>query len=250
MNHEAFDQEAIGRYLEDSMDQEEKLLFEQQMAQQPGQAAEVALQRDIQQGIRAYGYAGLKKLLKNADRHSPPAEDSPPGNGRRLYTWMLVAASLATVLLLAYLLLPDQTIPQTLVASYYQPYPNILSPADRSPLSAENSLKQALYAYESGNYRQSIALFEQNESQWQEGHHFYLALSYYEADQPACTADLLHKVIEKKDSLFYEPALWYQALAYIRTGRIQSARENLKILAGDNNSYRQKAVDLLEDIEY
>ncbi len=248
MDHEAFDQEAIGRYLKDLMDQEEKFLFEQQMAQQPGLAAEVVLQRDIQQGIRAHGYTSLKELLKNADRNSPPAEDSPPESGHRLYTWMLVAASLAAVLLLGYLLLPNQPGHQTLVASYYQPYPNILSPADRSPLEAEDSLKQALYAYESGNYRQAIALFEQNEGQWHEGHRFYLALSYYEAGQPARTVDLLHKVIKKKESLFYEPALWYQALAYIRIARVQPARENLKTLAKDNNSYRQKATDLLESI--
>lgn len=250
MSNEAFDDELIDQYLDGRMNQKERRRFEEQMAQQPDLAEEVALHRDIREGIAMFEYHNLKEKLKQLDQHiiSPP-ENHKSGNSRRLFTWIVVAASFATLMLLGYLLLEQSESPQMLVSAYYQAYPNVMNPVDRSSAIADNTLTEALHAYEVGEYQQAITLFEQNKEQMSEGHYFYLAMSYFEMDQTAQSIALLEQVIQKNDSLFYFPALWYQALAYLKTDQIPSAKDNLKTLAEEENSYQKEAVELLEKLE-
>lgn len=250
MSNKAFDSEIIDQYLDGRMAQEERSHFEEKMAQNADLAEEVALQRDIRSGIDFFAYKNLKDKLKQSD---DSAAESPvqqnPGNGRRLYTWIAVAASFSGFLLLGYLLLETGTKNQALVADYYQTYPNVLSPIDRSSSGVDDRLSQALQAYEAGAYQQAAILFEQNEEQMSEGHRFYLAMSYFELDQIEQSVAMLEQVTQKQGSLFYFPALWYQALAYLKTDQVMQAKENLDILTRNDNSYQEKAIDLLEALE-
>lgn len=249
MSKEDFDDELIDKYLDEQMDQEERRFFEEQMTLNPDLAEEVALQRDIRSGVDFFEYKSLKEELNLSDMNvmARPGNHNA-NNGRRLYTWVAVAASFIAFIVLGYWLLEKTESPQALVSSYYQRYPNVLNPVDRSASGMEDPLAQALHAYESGEYQQAVTLFEQNEEQMSEGHLFYLAMSYFELDQAEQSIMLLNQVIRKKDPLFYFPALWYQALAYLAMDHTQPAKDNLKILTEEENSYQQEAYDLLQEL--
>lgn len=250
MNNKAFDSEAIDRYLSGQMKEAEKVRFEVQIVQDAELAQEVELHRDIRNGIDIFELTSLKEKLR-ASEHPSSGATGPPkaGNGQWLYTWVAAAASLGVVLLLGYLFLQGNVDNQALVAANYQPYPNILSPVDRSSEATRDELKEALYAYENGRYEKAITLFEQNESQLNEGYRFYQALSYFETGRTDRAIQRLDLVIEKQDSLFYFPSLWYQALAYIQTNQVMQAKDNLETLIRNGNSYQSEAKALLEELE-
>lgn len=251
MSNEAFDfdNEHIDRYLDGQMEEGERAAFEQQMAQNTRLAHEVELLQDIRNGIDLYGLNNLKEKLKDSDYDPGGLHDvHQSGSRHRLYAWMAVAASLAAVLLLGYIFFYNKADHQALVADRYQTYPNIISPVDRSSADTGDELKQALYAYENGQYQKAAMLFERNADQLDEAYRFYQALSYFEIDQVEKTIDLLSRVKEKEDSLFYFPSLWYQALAYLKTDRMVQARDNLKALSEVENSYQHEASNLLEEI--
>lgn len=251
MSNEAFDfdNEPIDRYLDGQMEEGERVTFEQQMAQNARLAHEVELLQDIRNGIDLYGLKYLKERLKASDHNPVGLQDAQKAQNRyRLYVWAPVAASLAAILLVGYIFFHNQADYRALVAARYQTYPNIISPVDRSSADTGDELKEALYAYEHGQYQRAATLFERNADQLDEGYRFYQALSYFEIDQTDKAIDLLSRVKEKENSLFYFPSLWYQALAYLKTDRMMQARDNLELLSEVENSYQQEASNLLEEI--
>ncbi len=255
MSREQANTEWIEKYLDGTLSAEEKKLFEAQLKQDEELTEEVKLHQDIRLGIQLFASSTLKETLGLSDqdavlfKNSAEPKPSNANDGQRLYTWMVVAASLSTILFLGYLLLENTSSDQALVSSYYQSYPNILNPVNRSAIAAEDVLTHALHAYEERQFQEAITLFEKHEGNMQGGYRFYYALSFLETDQPEQAIEILETVVEERVPLFYHPALWYQALAYLKINQKSKAREKLNILAEVENSYQQNANALLEALD-
>ena len=248
------DDHTLDRYLRDEMEDQERRRFEEQLSTDDALTEELALHRDAMEGIRLDGSQELKKRLQAVEaelaKPDPVVVDEKKPNRRFLMTWVAIAASLLTVLLLGYLFVPTTASPQELYAANYQPFPNLINPAQRSTEVEEATVpEQALRAYDNQQYDQAIALFEQGDAQSSPGYTFYYGASYLGAGQPERAIPLLERVVREKTGLFYEPGLWYLALAHLKVSDAEAARPYLQTLAGQEGDYTEEAQSLLNDLE-
>jgi tetratricopeptide (TPR) repeat protein len=244
----------LDRYLRDEMDAQERQQFEEQLAADTTLTEDLELQRDTVAGIGLDGSQALKKRLQAVEANlaspAPMAVSAKRPNRRFLTTWVAVAASLLTVVLLGYLFLIPPTSPEDLYVAYHKPFPNLINPAQRSvEVEEETLLEQAVRAYDAQRYDQALALFAQSNDSSTPGHTFYYAASYLESGQPERAIPLFERVVQDEAGLFYEPGQWYLALAYLRANRPEAALPHLQILAEQEGDYTEQAVSLLDELE-
>ncbi|MGB3778206.1 MAG: tetratricopeptide repeat protein [Tunicatimonas sp.] len=243
----------LDRYLRDEMSDQERRTFEEQLSTDDALTDELALQRDAIEGIRLDGSHALKRRLQAVEaelaKPDPAVVADKKTNRRFLTTWVAIAASLLTVLLLGYLFVPSASSPQELYAAHYQPFPNLINPAQRSTEVEEATvLERAVRAYDEQQYDQAIKLFEQADALSAPGYIFYYAASYLGLGQPEQAIPLLERVVQEKTDLFYEPGLWHLALAHLQANNPEAARPYLQTLAEREGDYTEEARELLEEL--
>lgn len=241
----------LDRYLRDEMRDQERRTFEEQLSADDALTDELELHRDAMEGIRLDGSQELKKRLQavEAELAKPAPANTKKTNRRFLTTWVAIAASLLAVLLLGYLFVPSVSSPEELYVAYYQPFPNLINPAQRSTkVKEETVLGQAVRAYDEQQYDQALTLFEQAGAQSAPGYTFYYAASYLGRGQPEPAIPLLERVVQGETGLFYEPGLWYLALAHLKTDDSAAARRYLQTLAEQPGDYSDEARVLLKEL--
>lgn len=246
--------DTLDRYLRDQMDEQERRTFEQQLASDTKLAEELALHRDAVGGIGLDGSLALKKRLQAVEAElagpAPAAVDMKQTNRRFLTTWIAVAASLLTVVLLGYLFLIPPTSPEDLYVAYHEPFPNLINPAQRSvEVTEETVLERAVRAYDAQQYEEALALFAQSDALSTPGYTFYYAASYLESGQPKRAIPLFERVVQNEAGLFNEPGQWYLALAYLKADTPEAARPYLQKLVEQKGDYTEKAASLLDELE-
>lgn len=243
----------LDRYLRDEMNEQERRTFEEQLSTDNTMTDELELHRDAIEGIWLDGSHALKKRLQAVEaelaKPAPSAGSEKKSNQRFLITWVAIAASLLTVLLLGYLFVPSSSSPEELYVAYYQPFPNLINPAQRSTEVEEATvLEQAVRAYDAQQYDQALALFEQGDALSDPGYTFYYAASFLGRGQPERAIPLLEQVVQEKTGLFYEPGVWYLALAHLKADHPAAARPYLQTLTKQPGDYTAEARELLEKL--
>ena len=239
--------ERIDRYLKGQLTEEELQSFEAEMELDADLRNEVLLQRDIKIGAEAYFDEELREKLAAVEQQQQ-VSDRP---GRRFFfkPWRPVgiAASVVLLLGLAYLILMPSNSgdPQALFASYYQPYPNIVNPIERSAANIQND---GLSNYEQGNYQQAVMQFEEELKQFPQSDFrlFYQALAYLEVGDNENALKNLAQINEPGE--FYHPAQWYLALTYLKAENIDEAKNQLQVIADNPGDYQRRAIELLDKL--
>ena len=254
MEKNFYNDDEIERYLFGIMDAQERRSFEERLREDEVLATELELHQDTVEGIRLDGSHSLKEQLQAVEaglsgQDTPPPEHKKEAPQRRLIAWLAIAASLLMVLLLGYLVLPGPS-PKEMYVAYYQPYPNLINPSQRSAeVQEEGVLEQALRAYDDQQYDRALALFERGKAQSRIEYTFYHAASYLGAHQPSAAIPLLERVTEYPNNLFYRPALWYLALAHLDTDAASAAVPYLKELSTTEGDYTREAREMLDKLE-
>lgn len=144
------------------------------------------------------------------------------GTNRRVITadfWLkggLPAAAIIVFLLVGYIILNQTDSNQKLFSAYYNTYPNVIEPIERS-----NSVKEksALAYYENGNYEKARELLEKEivKSPGDIGIQFYFSIRQLELDNVDFAILDLEAIADSDNLTFKEPATWYLVLAYLKT---------------------------------
>lgn len=238
--------EKIDKYLSGDMSTSERAAFEQQMNQDDALREEVALHHDIKAGIGEYEDAKLKMKLQEKEIILRQKEkNGSQQKSRRIFLWTALAAGLSlTVVAFIWLFFIDS--PQTLFAEYYQPYPNVVLPIDRSQPSSRIE-KNPYQLYELGQYTEAIPLFEkQLEQEADPVVRFYLGLSYLETQQVSEAIKQLKTAAEANHNLS-TAAHWYLGLGYLQAGEKEEAATIFSQLATSENDFQEKAQEILEE---
>jgi len=114
-------------------------------------------------------------------------------------------------------------------------------------LSVGEQVRQdAFEAYRKGDFELSAALFRLLPPQ--ADNLFYLGVSQYLSGDPDQALDSLKRAADL-DRKWDQPACWYRASAYLKTGQKKEAQEALRKLLKGDGEYRKKAEELLGKLE-
>ena len=236
-----YNQEQIDAYLskDKSFTESERRSFEEYMNSDENFATEVKLQSAVISGINYHFNKQLKEKLKAADK----LESQKPLKEISIKKGLLAAASIS-ILLIAFLFYGNKSNDE-IFESYYQRYPNIISPTERS----ENNIdkENAYQFYDQGDFKNAALAFEK-ESNKNVAAYFYLGMSYIEISNFDAAINTLNIVINGNDERFINPAKWYKALSLLKTGNKNLANEVLNNLLNSDSSYANKAREILDEI--
>lgn len=129
-------------------------------------------------------------------------------------------------------------------AQYFSPF--LKSDEIIELVRADNDFLFATEVYEAGDFKRSAILFEilTENSELRAWSMFYAGSSYMFLNQTTEAIDLFQTIIREGDEEVLATARWQLALCYIRTGKPESAIEQLEILRNDP-SYRRDANRIL-----
>ncbi len=236
--------ELIDNYLKGNLSDHAVQEFEQKLKTDTAFSAAVALQKDIISGIESHFDAQLKEKLQNIE--SEFSQDKKETKVIPLQNWkpLAVAASVVLILAVGYLKFFSAPNTQEVYLSYYEPYPNIVSPSERS---AESQKQDAMAFYEKGEYKTAISLFDTDLATSPNSDYlqFYMALSQLSLKNTEEAIPLLTNVVRHDNSKFQAPAAWYLALAYTQQGEIDSAKNQLQSIIVAGGDYAKRAEKLL-----
>lgn len=199
----------------------------------------------LTEGLSAFGYAKFSEKI--ADWESEIAAEK---NTKivPLKSWYMIAAtiSLLIVAVLGWWKFGMQDSSEELYASYYQPYPDILTSRGSS---GETLLNEALYYYESGNYELAIEKLNKVLADDQDNNElrFYLGQAYLANNDALKAQTVFRSLLDQNNFALYDASEWYLALASLKTGNIIATKEVLQqINRNTNHAYREKSKQLIE----
>lgn len=206
-------------------------------------------ENDLKQVIRNEEAQDLKsKLIRFEEEIQKERPADKPIRGYR--KWAL-AASIALVIGLGWIGYNAFSGPDYsgLYEDNFQEYPNTVYAITRGEQTDNSLERKAFVAYETNDNVQAITLFtELKETENTEIVNFYLAQSYLKNKQPEKAIPLLSEIIGKKGE-FAPQALWYNALACLKTGKKDRAVDLLDDLEADGRYKKAEAAALLEELQ-
>lgn len=231
----------IEKYFGNSLSPKEQSKFNELLRTDEKFKIELDFQKDLQKVIYRNQRNDLKKVLQKFEQNKPDVKLL------NISKKWLVAASILLIVGLGYIFLKNNNYsPDDLFVQNYEPYRNIVLPVERGINS--NTIEQSAFiAYENGNYRKAINLFNSVPNNNDQYIQFYKAMCYMSLNKPKDAITLL-KIITESDYNqnseinFKELANWYLALAYLDLGEIDRAKKQFSIIAGDtDNVYKNEA---------
>lgn len=163
---------------------------------------------------------------------------------RKLFVWRKIAAAAAVVMVAFagyYLLAPNpkalgaRTDYQEIYAAHFEPFQfNVNTRGE-----GDQKLKtRAEFLYAEKNYREAIIKLEELAFLEPNNHIVTLALAnaYLEVDRVREAVTILQPILKQEESMAFDQASWYTALAYVKGGRSEEAIPLLEKLANDENA--------------
>lgn len=237
--------EQIANYLEGTLPDNEMREFEERLKIEP--TLKEALQNVIilKEGIRQAAREQMRTKLQNIEKKLSANENS---NSTFQIYWLKVAASIALVVVAAWLLWPSETVStEELFAENFEPYPNIIIPTVRGSQTTDSSmLAQAYRAYDLQDYNRTIKIFE-NISPKDEDILLYLGNSYLAKGSPEKAIPVFEKMTKDFDT-FDEQAEWYLSLSYLANKNEIKAKSLLKTIIDKGGSYKTKAEKVMQKL--
>ena len=237
-----FNYEQIDQYLMGQLQGENLRSFERQMESDPDLAQEVADRRKSLDILEDLGDLQLKKRIKvihnkvvgSSEREATPEKVTKV---RPLYRWIAVAATFL-LLISAFLWWSNRALDnQQLFAQHYEPY-NI-SFTNRSA-DVDTRLADASRLYKNGNFQQVIGLLE---SYLQDTTNtkatLALGIAAIELNHYDKAIQYFDQLIEAKDPLYEEQAIWYKALTYLKQDDAANCKTQLNLLTQERFSFRK-----------
>lgn len=124
--------------------------------------------------------------------------------------------------------------------------PNLLWEA-----SSEEIYVNALRIYDKNQYIEAITMFNQISelSPYYNSKEYFTGLSYMELKNYNEAIKHFKAVIDSKESLITESAVWYLALCYLKTNQNQQAINQLNKLTSNDSDYKIQANEIIEEIK-
>lgn len=248
-------EEQIDAYLNGRLSDVDRITFETQIAQDSQLAEEVALQQEATQLLLADRQRAFKTQLKSVATKTKTATTIDMTNAPVVAlwqrNWVRVAAAVALLIGLGFILWPSTTVsyPQ-MAAAYFEPYPDRLQSRGEDGDDSTTLVQEALQAYNQQDYQavvNTLAKLSPEDPQYLLGQ-LYRANAYLAMQEPAPAIEILDKIYALEQSAISEITAWYLGLAYLQNDQATEAKAVLSGIANDEASvYRERAQEILGD---
>lgn len=237
--------ETIERYLDHTMDAGEKVQFEAQLAKDTSLQEKVA---EIRFLIETVETAALKSKLERFHESikdsKTPIIDAPKRTLIRRRSKSSIYA-IAAILVVAFGLLyfmNAETSTEKLFAKHFIPDPGL--PTTMSNTS-NFDFYDAMVNYKRAEYDLAIAKWEKllREKPQNDSLQYFLGVSYLAKGNSSLAEEYLQKLSNQPNSIFTNDAIFYRALALLKSGKAEQATQLLKANPSDRNA------ELLLDIK-
>lgn len=219
------DQESIDRYLAGQMSQQERELFDKQLAEDAELQEQVALHRDI---VTSLKLKGAKAHLQALEVQIVAEEKAAAKQrSRRHWAWGWLTCAVAGCLIIGGFIYHDAKV------DAYRNYALGVSYDYTAARGEEVVDAQITSAFESGEYEKTLELIE-------------------EAEQRAFVCDDPHPEQQEQARIEYQierdHLLWLKTLTLMRQGEWWDARKLLKEIAASESEYREEAQQALDEL--
>lgn len=213
----------IGEYLSGELSASETLSFENRLSTEPIWKEKVEEIRIITLGIQE---ASLEQMLSTL-RHEKTNNKTVSMKSAVWKRW-LVAASVITIVAIGTLLIFNKPKNEKLFAAYYKNDPGlpvVMGDGDNS----NYTLYDGMIDYKEGNYNKAIKKWNSigNNNRFTDTLNYYIGVANIGAGNLTEAIKNLEHVSEKEDSRFYEKAMWYLSLIYIKQKKNDAAKNLL-----------------------
>ncbi len=239
-----YSEEYMRDYLLGRLDKGDQQQFENDLKQDKDLLEALALQRDIIVGIQAGFDDQLRKKLEEVrDQKEGLVRPMVP---TKLWKWASAAAIILGTLGV-FLYMNQTTLTERLYATYFDDFPNIISPGQRDQVTAE----PAFAAMDQEQWQKAIEAF----SSLQEARpdevfpQFYQGMAYLHLEQWDEAIAKFESVRQSNDQRFSDPASWYLLLGFLQNGDIEKAVLMGEFLVETNSNYSEEAGAILEALE-
>lgn len=243
----------IERYFNNSLSDKELVLFEEKLASDSLFAEEVqqfgvvfdALKKARVKKLKAqfisyekeYNSSGKRFNFRNLKRRKATVS---------FVLWIaLIGFSVQTSL---YFSTSSSSKNVGLFASYFEVYPNVLSPVKRT-INDENFVLDAMKYYDAENYVSAIEAFDKLllKSDSRNQILFYKALALM-TEGDYLTAKIQFELMNIESGVFVNQRNWYLALVFLKLEKHNKAKMLLKEVVADSSSFSIKASSLLNEL--
>lgn len=226
----------IEKYFEGTLTKNEEVIFQKLIAEDTDFAVTFEYEKNVKKAIALNSRATLKKQLKSFEKP------------KKSYKWLYVAASFAVILGFFTWSTFLNTNYDSLYDEYYQTYPNTVLPTVRGEFK-EDIKSNAFYAYDSGDYKEAIALFSKIYTKDGDDYAlFYKALSLMETKQYGEALTVLNLHDSSKENTFTPFFRWYAALTNLKLNNRNEAIQLLEKLTKSDNPQKEAAIRLLSEL--
>ena len=229
----ALDEQHIDRvekYIREEMSSEERVAFEADLKVNEALRTAYNFVRDTEKALDVTEYKRLKSVLGDSKR-----------DRFGFKRWLAIAASIALVATVGYFIFGGgQISTEELYNQYYEAYPNIVDPVNRS----SEGVNSPYQLYEQGNLDEALDYFSvmslSDTTLFYKGQ-VHMSLGNYEKSVTA------YKRLDST-STFYASSQWYLALAHLKLGEKKKAQDVLKHVIDEGSTYAIRAQELLDSL--
>lgn len=234
----------LQKYLDDSLTEEEKLLLEKEIKENPDFQRELDEASKVRKAIIAHKKEQLRTTFKTLGQPKKSTFIT------KFLPYGVAAAVFISILVVTYFLMNSPISNETLFSENFEPYRNIITPIERSEPSSHNKTQEyvAFYNYETGDYETALLEFTHlYESEKTSYYLFYKAICELQLDKVDLAIDsfLAH---QKLNDTFKEKGKWYLALAYLKNKDMAKCKIILEEVIQHKSYNYVKAKQILEHI--
>lgn len=235
--------ELIEKYFENNLTSEEQFLFDEKLKNDAEFKSELEFHSELKNAISVSERAKIKAQIKEFE--SSKKDNIKVFNLRKLMPY--AAVFLVVISIGIFFIFNQKTDSNQLYASNFEPYPNIEVSNLRS--NSENSLEnEAFTAYDLENYKLAHELFtEVLETESKDYLHFYNAMCTMQLENFDLAIKELSTVNEN-DSKYYEKAIWFKALIYLKLNKKKDTKILLEELVNHYSFKKEEAKQLLSKL--
>ncbi len=237
----------IERYLDNEMQQDERLWFTHELKGNPSLNKELKLREEVNYAVAETEVMAFRDQL-DAIYEGTVIKNMPYKPVRRKVALISSAAAALTLIMLLWF--SNRNYNNTEI------YKKYFSPAEagytfRTEASCiDNDLRTAMQYYEAGNYKQALTYFEKilNADKSRIGLNLYSGISQMELEKYNEARKSFNQIIDNNYILYLEQAEWYLAFCYLMTDETDKAREQFAMIENRKGYYHKQARKILRRI--